>query len=253
MKRIALSLVCLCALALPALAQNEPIKFIADTLVVQAAGTYETDPDLATLSFDISSQDKELTQAYAKATQAMQQIVSVAQRDGLKKEEVSTGVLTLTPSYDLGYNKKPRLYYVHGEVVLNVHDFSKIGPLLNDSVQGGLADFRSLTYSLENEETAKERAVADAMHNAVERAKAALAQNNQKAGAVRYASVDVSNITGVSQYNVAQLSVADVESLESVNGGLFSKHKAAPAPPPPPVQPGKITVSATVQCAFQIQ
>jgi hypothetical protein len=56
-KRITLSLVCLCALALPAYGQNEPIKFIVDTFVVQASGTYETDPDLATLSFDISSQD----------------------------------------------------------------------------------------------------------------------------------------------------------------------------------------------------
>lgn len=255
MKRIALSVACLFALALPALAQNQPIKFIADTFVVQASGTYETDPDLATLSFDISSQDKELTQAYAKATQAMQQIVSVAQRDGLKKEEISTGVLTLTPSYDLGRNKKPRLYSVHGEIVLKVHDFSKIGPLLNDSVQGGLADFRSLTYSLENEENAKERAVADAMHNAVERAKAALAQNNQKAGAVRYASVDVSNITGVSQYDVAQLSTVEVEANGSAGDGLFTRHKMVtpPAVGAPPVQPGKITVSATVQCAFQIQ
>lgn len=254
MKRAALSLACLCALALPTFGQNQPIKFIADTFVVQASGTYETDPDLATLSFDISSEDKELIQAYAKATQAMQQIVSVAQRDGLKKEEISTGVLTLTPSYDLGHNKKPRLYYVHGEIILKVHDFSKIGPLLNDSVQGGLADFRSLTYSLENEETAKEHAVADAMHNAVERAKAALAQNNQKVGAVRYASVDVSQIIGVSQYNVAQLSTDEVEANRSSGGGLFGAHKTAPPPPaPPPVQPGKITVSATVQCAFQIQ
>lgn len=251
MKQIALFLVCLCALTSRAFAQNQPIKFIADTFVVQASGTYETDPDLATLSFDISSQDKALTQAYAKATQAMQQIVSVAQRNGLKKEEISTGVLTLTPSYDLGHNKKPRLYYVHGEIILKVHDFSKIGPLLDDSVQGGLADFRSLTYSLENEETAKEHAVADAMHNAVERAKAALAENNQKAGAVRYASVDVSQITGVSQYNVAQLSTDEVEATRSSGGGLFVKQKVAP--PAPPVQPGKITVSATVQCAFQIQ
>ncbi|MGH9780539.1 MAG: SIMPL domain-containing protein [Candidatus Acidiferrales bacterium] len=239
-------------MALPAYAQNQPIKFIADAIVVQAGGTYETDPDLATLSFDISSQDKALTQAYAKATQAMQQIVTVAQRNGLKKEEISTGVLTLTPSYDLGHNKKPRLYYVHGEIVLKVHDFSKIGPLLDDSVQGGLADFRSLTYSLESEEAAKERAVADAMRNAVARAKSALAQNNQKIGAVRYATVDVSQITGISQFNVADLSTT--EAVESSSGGLFARHKvAAPAPPPPPVQPGKITVSATVQCAFQIQ
>ena len=253
MKRIFLFLVCIFAMSLATNAQEQPIKFIADTLVVQASGTYETDPDLATLSFDISTQDKALAQAYSKATQAMQQIVAVAQKNGLKKEEISTGVLTLTPSYDLDRNKKPKQYYVHGEIDLKVHDFSKIGPILDDSLQGGLADFRSLTYTLENEEAAKERAVADAMHNAVERAKAALEENNQKAGAVRYASVDVQQLVGVSEYNVAQLSTVEVRATESL-GGIFGGHKrAAPPPAPPPVQPGKIKVTATVQCAFQIQ
>jgi|SRR6185437_6894936 len=254
MKRIALIFASLCFFALSAHAQNEPVKFIANTFVVQASGSYQTDPDLATLTFDISSQDKVLTQAYAKATQSMQQIVAVAEKNGLKKEEISTGVLTLTPSYDVDRNKKPKSYFVQGQIVLKVHDFSKIGSILDDSVQNGLADFRSLTYSLENEEAAKERAVADAMHNAIERAKAALAQNGQKAGAIRYASVDVSQLVGVAQYNVAQLSAGAAETFEVANGGgIFSKHKAATAPPPPPVQPGKITVGATVQCAFQIE
>ena len=253
MRRIAICIAWMCALAFNAQAQEQPIKFIADTLVVQASGTYEADPDLATLSFDISTQDKVLAQAYSKATQAMQQIVTVAQKNGLKKEEISTGVLTLTPSYDLDRNKKPKQYYVHGEIDLKVHDFSKIGPILDDSLQGGLADFRSLTYTLENEEAAKEHAVADAMRNAVERAKAALIANNQKAGAVRYASVDVQQLVGVSEYNVAQLSTVEVRATEST-GGIFSRKKVAPPPAPaPPVQPGKITVSATVQCAFQIQ
>lgn len=252
MKRVALCLAVVFSIAIATRAQEQPVKFINDTLVVQANGTYEANPDLATLIFDISSQDKNLTQAYAKATEAMQQIVAVAQSNGLTKQEISTGVLTLTPSYDLNRNKKPKTYFVQGQIDLRVHNFTKIGAILNDSVQSGLANFRSLSYSLENEEGAKARAVADAMHNAVERAKAALAQNGQKPGAVRYASVDVGRIVGVAEYNVAQLTTTEVEA--SGGGGLFARHKMAPPPPaPPPVQPGKITVSATVQCAFQIQ
>lgn len=252
MRPILLSLAVLFLATTTTWAQEQPIKFIADTLVVQANGTYEAEPDLATLTFDISSQDKNLTQAYAKATEAMQQIVAVAQKNGLKKEEISTGVLTLTPSYSLDRNRKPKEYFVQGEIDLRVHDFTKIGAILDDSVQSGLANFRSLSYSLENEEGAKARAVADAMRNALERAKAALAQNEQKPGAVRYANVDVGQIVGAAQYNVAQLSTVEVESTGE-GGGIF-RHKAVPPPAaPPPVQPGRITVSATVQCAFQIQ
>ncbi|MFZ0336231.1 MAG: SIMPL domain-containing protein [Candidatus Acidiferrales bacterium] len=253
MNRAALCLALLCALALPVRAQNEPAKFIADTLVVQANGTFEAEPDLATLTFDISSQDKDLTQAYTKATQSMQQIVSVAQKNGLTKTEISTGVLTLTPSYESNPNKKPKSYFVQGEIALKVHDFTKIGAILDDSVQNGLANFRSLSYSLENQEAAKERAVADAMHNAVERAKAALAQNGQKAGAVRYANVDVGQMIGISQYSAAQPGSTNevVEVASSGSAGNVPRDRVTFVPPP--VQPGKITVSATVQCAFQIQ
>ncbi|HXT87580.1 MAG TPA: SIMPL domain-containing protein [Verrucomicrobiae bacterium] len=254
MRPILLSLAVLLLVTVPARAQEQPIKFIADTLVVQANGTYEAEPDLATLIFDVSSQDKNLTEAYAKATQAMQQIVAVATKNGLSKQEISTGVLTLTPSYDLDRNKKPKQYFVQGEIDLRVHDFTKIGAILDDSVQSGLANFRSLSYSLENTEAAKARAVADAMHNAIERAKAALAQNEQKPGSVRYANVDVGQIVGMAQYSAAQLSTAEVEVTSESRGGLFTRHKEVAAPPPPPpVQPGKIVVNATVQCAFQIQ
>lgn len=239
----------------PARAQNQDVKFIANTLVVQASGTYEAEPDLATLTFDITSQDKAVSQAYSKATESMQQIVAVAQKNGLKKDEISTGVLTLTPSYDVDRNKNPRSYDVQGEIVLKVHDFSKIGPILDDSVQNGLADFRSLSYSLENEEAAKEKAVADAVHSAVMRAQAALTQNGQKAGAIRYANVDVSQVIGVTQYSAAEApGLTGVAERVELTGGLFTHYKvAAPPPPAPPVQPGRITVTATVQCAFAIE
>lgn len=64
MKRIVLSVAFLFGLVRPAAAQKPEPKFIADTLVVEAEGIYETDPDLATLTFDVSSQDKELKRAY---------------------------------------------------------------------------------------------------------------------------------------------------------------------------------------------
>jgi uncharacterized protein YggE len=44
-------------------AQTPELKFIADTLVVQADGTYEADPDLATMTFHIFAQEKELKKA----------------------------------------------------------------------------------------------------------------------------------------------------------------------------------------------
>ena len=127
-------------------AQTPELKFIADTLVVQADGTYEADPDLATMTFRIFAQEKELKKAYDEATQSMGRIQALAANNALNKEDISSGVLTVAPIYEGDRKKRARSYYVQGEIVLKVHDFSHIGPILDGSVEDGVADFRSLTY-----------------------------------------------------------------------------------------------------------
>jgi uncharacterized protein YggE len=92
-------------------AQTPELKFIADTLVVQADGTYEADPDLATMTFQIFAQDKDIKHAYAAATQSMQHVVELGNQNGLKKEDVTTGVLTVAPVYEGDRKKRVRSYY----------------------------------------------------------------------------------------------------------------------------------------------
>lgn len=240
------------ALTALAAAQTSELKFIADTLVVQADGTYEADPDLATMTFHIFAQEKELKKAYEEATQSMARIASLAASNGLKKEDVSSGVLTVQPYYNGDRKKSVRSYSVNGEIVLRIHDFSHIGPILDGSVDDGIADFRSLNYSLSDEEAAKKQAVAQAMRRAIGRASIALEQKEQKLGGLRYMTIDVKQLTGVSE-----ISTVDLDQLVDITpgstGGLFAHKKVAPPPPPPPPAPKKITVTATVQCAFQIQ
>lgn len=259
MKQILLAIAIVSAFALPAAAQaprTPQMNILADTLVIQADGTYEADPNLATLIFDVTSQDKDMKSVYAKASQSMQRIVALANQNGLKNEDVSTGVLTLTPSWQRDRKNNAKSYTVSGQITLKVHDFSLIGPLLDGAVQEGIVDFRSLTYSLQDEESAKERAVAEAMRHAEGRAAAALAQNGEKLGPARYVNLNVTQLIRVAQ--VQSLPLGEVEN-ESFIEGFWAKDKAAaPAPPPPPatmvpVQPGKISVTATVQCAFEIK
>lgn len=178
----------------------------------------------------------------------MQHIVDIAQQNGLAKDDIRSGVLTVSPIYEGDRKKRARSYYVQGQEVLKVHDFAKIGPILDASVEDGVTDFRSLTYSLADEEVAKKKAVAEAMQRAIGRAATALEQKGQKLGALRYMSLDVKQIYGLA----ALVPGAAMETLE-VSGAYNGRDQKAAPPPPPPAQPQKITVSASVQCAFQIQ
>jgi len=235
-------------------AQSPDVKFIADTLVVQADGKFEADPDLATLTFSVFAQDQNLKQTYDQASQSMRKIADVAEKNGLKKEDVTFGVLTVRPFYEGDRKKRAKSYVVQGRIVLRVRDFSKLGLLLEDSVEDGITDFRSLTYSLADEEVAKQKAAADAMRAAMGRATAVLEQKGQKIGTLRFANLDVKQLTGVASMDVYSMAEYNAypSTAESTRGGLWGAKKVTPPPPPPP-QPEKITVSATVQCAFQIQ
>jgi uncharacterized protein YggE len=180
------------------------------------------------------------------------ELATIAANNGLKKEDISSGVLTVAPIYEGDRKKRARSYYVQGEIVLKVHDFSHIGPILDGSVEDGVTDFRSLTYSLSDEEAAKKQAVAEAMRRAIGRASIALEQKGQKLGGLRYMSVDVRQLLGVAQLQNMGGVAETVEVSAETGGGVFHK-RMPPPPPPPPPQPEKITVSASVQCAFQIQ
>jgi len=158
----------------------------------------------------------------------------------------------VAPIYEGDRKKRAHSYYVQGQIVLRIRDFTRIGPILDGSVEDGIADFRSLTYSLADEEAAKKQAVAEAMRRAIGRASIALEQKGQKLGTLRYMSLDVKQLVGVAQLETSE--TYSTEQLVSLDKGIFGGRKAVPPPPsPPPPRPEKITVSATVQCAFQIQ
>jgi uncharacterized protein len=252
-----IAVICVSAACVPIRAQgpNTEVKFIADTLVVQAEGNYESDPDVATLIFLISAQDKELKQTYDRASESMRRIEALAEKNGLQKADVSSGVLTVRPYYEGDRRKKAKSYAVQGQITLRVRDFSKLGPIMEGSVDDGITDFRSLTYTLADEEAAKERAVSEAMRRAVGRASAALEPKGQKVGALRFANLDVKqlvNLSNMSVYPVTSYALAQTVEVSGGGGWPGSSRKAVPVAPPPLPQPEKITVSASVQCAFQI-
>lgn len=93
------------------------------------------------------------------------------------------------------------------------------------------------------------------MRRAVGRAQAALEQKGQKVGALRFANLDVKQLAGVSNmgvYTLREFNAMAFATAETTTGsGGFNKK--VPPPPTPIPQPERITVSATVQCAFQIQ
>ncbi len=248
MRRIYLVPVVVFAVPFAVAGQAQESKYIADTVTVQADATYEADPDLATLKFQVSATEKQLRKAYELATASLQRIMQLAERSGLDKSDLTTGAFTVTPDIDWRDRKrKPKAYRVESNVTFRLRDFTRLGEIIDEAVDSGIAEFRSLDFSLENEEGAKVRAVTLARERAEARARAALG-NGSRLGSLRYVGVDVQQVERfVSTYWMRRQESFGFAASESANG--------VPAPPPPPVpagSPEKMRVRATVSCVFQI-
>jgi len=59
-----------------------------------------------------------------RQTQSMSRISTVAANNGLSKDDIRSGVLTVAPVYEGDRKKRARFYYVQGEMVARVHDFA---------------------------------------------------------------------------------------------------------------------------------
>jgi len=229
-------------------AQSQRAEYIADTVTVQAEGTFEADPDLATLSFNVSVTEKELRRAYERASESLNRIMALAERNGLDRKDVATGAFSVTPDIDYRDRKrKPKAYRVESAVLFHVRDFSKLGALIDEAVASDIVEFRSLTFSLADEEEAKVRAVAMARERAEARARAALG-NGSRLGAPRFVGVDVKPIERFTRMTGFSSEMGASALIVS----RMDREEMPSAPPLPPSTPEKIRVRATVNYVFQI-
>lgn len=241
-----LSLVLL-LLAAPLLtaAQTQDVKLLVDTIVVQAEGTYEADPDQATLTFVVFGEDKKLARAYELATAGLTRITELAERHNVAKGDVTSSVFSVTPDY--GGKRTPRSYRVQSTVTVKMRDLSRVAFVIDDAVESGVAEFRSASYSLADEEQAKQKAVAEAMRRAQQRARAAVGENGRQLGQLRYASLDIKTDPRWERFGL--------DGVGYLTLGVRASGAAAPPPPPPysEIAPEKVRITATAQCVFQIQ
>jgi hypothetical protein len=252
MQRWKLLVLALLAAPLAVSAQTQDWKATLDTIAVEAEGVYEADPDLATLTFQVFAEEKELRRAYEKATQALERITELAERNRIAKSDISAGVFTSTPLYE--GKRKPRAYRVQTVVTVKVRDLSRVGFLVDDAVESGVAEFRSASYSLADEEAAKQRAVAEAMRRAQRRARTAVEETQRRLGQLRQANIDIKmDIRNI------QWGAWGLDSTAFLTAGLArgsrgrATPQSAPSPPYSEVAPEKIKITATARCIFQIQ
>jgi uncharacterized protein len=188
--RILLTLALLSAVA--AIAQEHPsVAAQSNTVYVSADGKFEAAPDTAFIQFTVSVQDDTSHAAFQHASQQVDQVRQVLRANDIDPKSASFGFLSVQPVYDYR-NPKQKLigYRVTSDVRLKLKDFAKVGPITQQLSDANVSESLNLTYTLDNMDDAKNKAVEDAYRRARNSAETLARAAGRTLGDLSYASVD---------------------------------------------------------------
>ncbi len=163
----------------------------ANTIYVGADGKYEAQPDTALLQFNISAQEDTSKAAYERASRNAEQIRQILRANGVDPKSAEIGYFSVEPVYDWKQAKRKLIgYRVNASTTLKLKDFTKIGPIVQQLADTDVTDNQNLSYTLENIDVAKQKAVDDAYRRANESAQTVAKAGGRTLGELSYASVD---------------------------------------------------------------
>jgi len=221
-------------------AQDRPtITAQPNTVFVGADGKFEANPDTAVMQFNISAQEATSREAYDRVSKSTEQVRRILRANGIEPKSAEIGYFSLQPVYDYKTPKRKLVgYRVNANVSLKLKDFSKIAPIVQQLADTDVSEDQSLSYTLEDLDAAKAKAVEDAYRRAREYAAALARSSGRTLGELSYASVDTFE-------NARPVPMAGAMMRMSVNN-------AAPAPTEE-FTPQSISVTAHVNTTFALK
>jgi uncharacterized protein len=233
-------LLAVAVLTVPSWTQEHPsLTALPNTLYVGADGKYESAPDTAVLQFNVSVQDESAQAAYQHASKDVAQVREVLHSNGIEPKAATIGFFSVQPAYEWKNGRqKPIGYRVTTDVTLKLKDFSKIGPIVGQLADANVSESQTLSYTLENIDEAKNKAVEDAYRRARSSAEALARASGRNVGELSYASIDT------------------FENQRIIAPHMARAMAAAQSAPPSPTEeftPQNVTVTAHVNALFNLK
>jgi len=196
-------------------------------------------PDRAQISLAIETQNPDVKIAQQENAARMAQVIDALVATGIPKDALKTTGYTIYPVYDYadksGSEQKIQSYRVTNTLTVTLHDVSRVGDVIDTGVVNGINTANSIRFMLSDEQAQALR--TEALKEAVARA---------GADAQTVASALGVSISAVKNVDI---SMGYSPVLYENYAALDMKTAAAPTP----IQPGDVTVTATVKVTYLIR
>ena len=234
----------------------------ANQITVSGEGKAYAKPDVAIVSFGVTTSAKTVADVTSKNTTQMNAVIAAVKKLGVADVDIQTTNYSLNPVYNtktvyipesvgiMGIgtyvppsstvvSSTPTLtgYTLEQDVQIKIRDFTKVGDVLSVATTSGANVVGNLQFTIDNPEQFKEQARAKAIAQAK-----ANAQNLAKESGVGLGKL-INVYENSNPYPVVYNSMAkDI----AVGGGVS-------APVAPTVQPGQQEIDVTINLTYQVK
>ncbi len=219
--------------------QVPTVNAAPNTLFTGADGKFESAPDTALVQFNISAQADNAKAAYDQAAKQAEQVRQIMRDNAIDPKTAQINSYSIEPVYDWKNPKRKLIgYRASTGVTLKLKDFAKIGPITQQLADSAVSESQSITYTLDNMDDAKSKAVEDAYRRARASAEALAKAAERTVGELSYASVDT---------------YENVRPLAPMPRVMAMKAEAAAPAPTEEFTPQTVTVTAHVNALFNLK
>lgn len=177
--------------ALPVSAQEHPsVAAQPNTVYVGADGKFEAVPDTAQLQMNVSEQADTSQAAFDRASKDVERVREVMRANGIDPKSAMVGFFAAQPMYEYKPRQKVIGYRVTTDITLKLKDFTKVGPVTQQLAEANVSESQTLSYTLQNMDEAKNKAVEDAYRRARNSADTLARASGRVLGDLSYASID---------------------------------------------------------------
>jgi uncharacterized protein len=188
-----LVLIAVLCFAATALGQDRASGAAPNTVYVGADGKFEANPDTAVMQFNISAQESTARAAYDRVSKEAEKVREILRTNGIDPKIAEIGYYSIAPveEHHEGHAKLVG-YQVNSSVTLKLKDFSKVAPIIQQLADADITASNSVSYTLENIESAKRKAVEEAYRRARDLAEGLVSASGRTLGELSSATIDVS-------------------------------------------------------------
>jgi len=237
-KTLLVSAVLLVALALGACSPTiqADVAPSVRTLSVNGTGQAFLSPDIAYIYIGVHTEEDTAADAVKANNSQTQQVISALRDAGVAANDIRTTNFSIWPNQQYGPNGQPTStrYVVDNSVFVTVRELDGLGDLLDSAIGAGANSINSIQFDVADKAEALKKAREEAVKDAKEQAQ-------QLADA---AGMNLGDVQTISFYDSAP-----VPYMEYGKGGGGGATVEAAVP----IQPGQLTVTATVSISYEIK